>query len=163
MAPGSVHDWERWMTGMGRYTRRLRELAGLSQEELARRAGVSQGAVSRLEMGRAVHAPLIVVMKVNAAMRRALSELDPSLLSTETRRLMAVPARGVPGGESEFEAIPLTPDPRLTELVRLFRRVPPRNRGKLVALVRTAVDVLGGEAPAKAKPARRRRGSPIGS
>jgi DNA-binding transcriptional regulator YiaG len=51
----TVQDWERWMTGMGLYTRRLRELVGrLSQEQLARLAGVGQGAVSRLEMGAAV-------------------------------------------------------------------------------------------------------------
>ena len=64
------------MRGMGRYTRRLREVVGLSQEQLARRAGVSQGAVSRLEAGRAVNTPLIVVMKINAAMRQALTALD---------------------------------------------------------------------------------------
>src|SRR5262245_38461330 len=101
---GTVRDWERWIVAMGLYTRRLRELVGLSQEQLARRAGVSQGAVSRLEMGRAVHTPLVVVMKVNAAMRSALSALDPALLSKETKRLMDVPQRGVPGDAGEFES-----------------------------------------------------------
>jgi transcriptional regulator with XRE-family HTH domain len=158
MRPSStVRDWERWMTGMGLYTRRLRELVGLSQEQLARLAGVSQGAVSRLEMGRAVHTPLIVVMKVNAAMRHALSTLDPALLSKETRRLMEVPDRGVPGDAGEFESFPLTRDPRLAEIVRLFWQVPPRNRGKLVELVRTAVAVLDGEKSAAPKRSRRRR------
>ena len=80
----SVRDWERWMVGMGLYTRRLRELVGLSQEQLARLAGVSQGAVSRLEMGRAVHTPLIVVMKVNAAMR-----VDPQFIATASTSLMS--------------------------------------------------------------------------
>src|SRR5262249_30559101 len=89
-------NWEAWMRGMGRYTRRLRELTGLSQEQLARLAGVSQGAVSRMEGGRAVNTPMIVVMRVNAAMRRALAQLPPGTLSEESRRLMDVPSRGVP-------------------------------------------------------------------
>lgn len=145
------------MTGMGLYTRRLRELVGLSQEQLARIAGVSQGAVSRLESGRAVHTPLIVVMKVNAAMRHALSTLDPATLSKETKQLMKVSDRGVPDDPNEFRNFPLTRDPRLTEIVRLFWQVPPRNRDKLVELMRTAVAVLGGEKTSPAKPSRRRR------
>lgn len=141
---------------MGLYTRRLRELVGLSQEDLARLAGVSQGAVSRLEMGRAVHTPLIVVMKVNAAMRRALSALDPSLLSKETKRLMEVQDRGVPDNAREFDDLPVTRDPRLAEVVQLFWQVPPRNRGKLVALMRAAVTVLEGQKTAPRKGTRRR-------
>jgi DNA-binding XRE family transcriptional regulator len=153
------------MSGMGLYTRRLRELCGLSQEQLARLAGVSQGAVSRLEMGRAVHSPLIVVMKVNAAMRRALSALDPKLLSPETRRLMDVPARGVPHDAARFEELPLTPDPLLTDLVGLFWQVPSRNRQKLVELMRAAAGVLGAEADAPGSRRGRRRGAsgPVGS
>lgn len=152
------------MTGMGRYTRRLRELVGLSQEQLARRAGVSQGAVSRLEMGRAVNAPLIVVMKVNAAMRHALSALDPAVLSAETRRLMDVPARGVPRNDGDFEMLPLTLDPRLTELVRLFWAVPARNRDRLVTLMEAGARVLGAGTGAGRRGRRRRAASPpVGS
>lgn len=159
---GTVRDWERWIVAMGLYTRRLRELVGLSQEQLARRAGVSQGVVSRLEMGRAVHTPLVVVMKVNAAMRSALSALDPALLSKETKRLMDVPQRGVPGDAGEFESLPLTRDPRLADVVRLFWRVPPRNRDKLVALVETAVTVLSGNKQVTSQRPHRRR-SPVDS
>jgi transcriptional regulator with XRE-family HTH domain len=151
------------MMGMGLYTRRLRELVGLSQEQLARLAGVSQGALSRLEMGRAVNAPLIVVMKVNAAMRQALSTLDPKLLSPETKRLMAIPARGVPRDAAEFETLPLTPDPQLTDLVRLFWDVPPRNRTKLLTLVRAAVVVLGRRPTGRRPRSRRTRVPPFGS
>jgi transcriptional regulator with XRE-family HTH domain len=155
----TVRDWDRWMTGMGLYTRRLRELAGLSQERLARLAGVSQGAVSRLEMGRAVHTPLIVVMKVNAAMRTALSALDPAMFSQETKQLMELQVRGVPGNAQEFEAFPIARDPRLTELVRLFWRVPPRNRDKLLSLMHAAVTVLDGDPSPRRGSRRRRRAS----
>ena len=49
-------------------------------------AGVSQGAVSRLEGGRGLATPLLVVMKINAALRRAVSTIDPELLSDDARR-----------------------------------------------------------------------------
>jgi transcriptional regulator with XRE-family HTH domain len=134
--------WEQWMRGMGRYTRRLRELCGLSQEQLARLAGVSQGAVSRLEMGRATNAPLVIVMKINAAMRRALAGLDPTVLSEESRRLMSVPARGIPATDADFDAVPVTSDPLLGELVALFWAVPGPQRAKLVEVVRTIAGML---------------------
>ncbi|HLY36478.1 MAG TPA: helix-turn-helix transcriptional regulator [Candidatus Binatia bacterium] len=137
---------------MGRYTRRLREFVGLSQEQLARLAGVSQGAVSRLEMGRAVNTPLIIVMKINAAMREALAEVDPKLLSTETRKLMAVRGRGVPSTETAFDQFPVAVEPQLTEMVRLFRRVPIKNRDRLLTLVRAAVAALGSDAPGRRRP-----------
>jgi len=44
-------DWREWMRGLGRQLRRVREFLGLSQDQVARLAGVSQGAVSRLEAG----------------------------------------------------------------------------------------------------------------
>src|SRR5262249_43498193 len=132
--------------GMGRYTRRLREFVGLSQEQLARLAGVSQGAVSRLEMGRAVNTPLIVVMKINAAMRDALAQVDPKLLSRDARRLMQVQARAVPVPETECARQRVAVEPQLTEMVRLFRRVPPKNRDKLLTLVRAAATMLASDA-----------------
>lgn len=137
-------DWEGWMRGMGRYTRRLRELVGLSQEQLARLAGVSQGAVSRLEAGRAVNTPMIAVMKINAAMRHALADLGAHELSAETRRLMDIPARGTPKTEAGFDQFPVTRDPLLTEFVRLFWQVPARHREGLVQVARAAADMLGG-------------------
>ena len=79
------NDWEAWMQGMGRFTRRLRLMTGLSQEQLAQAAGVSQGAISRLEAGRAVNTPMIVVLKINAAMRQVIARLPAGALSEESR------------------------------------------------------------------------------
>lgn len=155
-------EWEQWMHGMGRYTRRLREFVGLSQEQLARVAGVSQGAVSRLEMGRAINAPLVVVLKINRAMRDALGRLDPKLLSREAREVMAIPARGIPGTEAGFDRLSVGVDPELTEIVRMYRRVHPRNRERLLILLRAAVRVLASDGAEDAKPPRakhRRRGA----
>jgi transcriptional regulator with XRE-family HTH domain len=145
-------EWEAWMRGMGRYTRRLRELAGLSQEQLARRASVSQGAISRLEAGRAVNTPLIVVMRINAAMRGALAGLGEGILSEEARRVMEVPARGIPSSEPSFECAPIAAHPLLAELVQIFWRVPIRERDNLLRIVRVVAGVLtpeeDGPAPA---------------
>ena len=63
---GAPLDWATWIKSLGRQARRVREFLGLSQEQVARVAGVSQGAVSRFEGGRGLATPLLVVMKVNA-------------------------------------------------------------------------------------------------
>src|SRR5262249_59245501 len=80
-------DWSRWRRGLGRHTRRMREFLGLSQEQLARGAGVSQGAVSRLESGRGLATPLLVLLKINLALKREMEKMDPELLSDEARTL----------------------------------------------------------------------------
>jgi len=154
-------EWKAWIRGMGRYTRRLRELAGLSQETLARRAGVSQGAVSRLEAGRAVNTPLIAVMKINAAMRDSLATLGADKLSKETRRLMQVPARGTPSTEEHFDALPVAADPLLEEFVPLFWQLPGRHRASVVEIVRLMTGVLttaDGAGPSAARGRRRQSG-----
>lgn len=144
-------DWAGWMRGMGRYTRRLRALVGLSQEQLARRAGVSQGAVSRLEAGRAVNAPLVVVMKINAAMREALQKLPPRVLSAESQQIMQVPARGIPSMSAEFDAQRITDEPPLEELVQLYWRVPARLRPRIVEQTRGLVQLLASMEDARPK------------
>lgn len=45
-------EWREWIRDLGRRQRQLREFLGFSQEQVARLAGVSQGAVSRFETGR---------------------------------------------------------------------------------------------------------------
>jgi len=125
-----------------RYTRRLRTLVGLSQQGLAERAGVSQGAGSRLEAGRAVNTPLVTVMKIKAAMRLALAALGPGVLSEETQRLVNVPARGTPATGDGFAKVPLTVDPLLGEWVDLFWQVPDRDRQGLLLVLKVLAQVL---------------------
>jgi transcriptional regulator with XRE-family HTH domain len=140
--------WEEWMRGMGRYTRRLRELAGLSQEELARRARVSQGAVSRLESGRAVQTPLIVVMKINTAMRQALAALPRETWTEETVNIMNdVAARRIPMRGTAFDEVPVTPDPLLTRMVKTFWSVPARHRAQLIAVLESMCVLLRDAGP----------------
>jgi transcriptional regulator with XRE-family HTH domain len=136
-------DWREWMRGLGRQARRIREFLGLSQEQIARLAGVSQGAISRLEGGRGLATPLLVVVKLNVAMRRALSGYDPELLSPEAQNIMEKTDLYVPdNGSSGFAEYPLAKDVGVEELVRLYRGLPERQREKLLAVVRATASVL---------------------
>src|SRR5215831_19468889 len=98
--PGARLDWSGWIKGLGRQARRVREFLGLSQEQVARVAGVSQGAVSRFEGGRGLATPLLVVMMVNSALRSAVSTMDPDLISQDARRLLLLDEQLPPGGDS---------------------------------------------------------------
>lgn len=145
MAQGpDAFDWKEWMRAFGRQERRVREFLGLSQDQLARLAGVSQGAVSRLEGGRGLATPLLVVLKINIAMRRALLEVDPALLNEELRQAVEIEQRISPRiGDVGFDASPITKDPALEELILLYRNIPERQRETLLSVVRAAADALG--------------------
>ena len=47
------------MIGLGKMLRQMREHEGITQEELARRTGMTQPAISRIEKGFSIHAPTI--------------------------------------------------------------------------------------------------------
>jgi transcriptional regulator with XRE-family HTH domain len=136
-------DWRAWMLAFGRQERRVREFLGFSQEQLARLAGVSQGAVSRLEAGRGLATPMLVVLKINLAMRRALRDVDPALLNDDLRRVLQIDERLSPRvGDVGVDALPVTKDPGLEELVRLYRGLPDRQRPTFLSVVRAAADAL---------------------
>src|SRR5215813_15589090 len=136
---GAQLDWSSWIKGLGKQARRVREFVGLSQEQVARTAGVSQGAVSRFEGGRGLATPLLVVMKVNAALRSAVSVVDRDLLSEDARGLLLMDAN-VPDDDG---APPITKDPELEELVRLYHDLPERQRQRLLTIVRATATALG--------------------
>jgi transcriptional regulator with XRE-family HTH domain len=141
----SSFDWKEWMRAFGRQQRRLREFLGLSQDQLARLAGVSQGAVSRLEGGRGLATPMLVILKINLAIRGALREVDPALLNDELRRALEIEERiSPPVGDVGFDALPLTKDPLLEQLVLLYRNVPDRQRDTFLSVVRAAAGALSG-------------------
>ena len=137
---GAQLDWSSWIKGLGKQARRVREFVGLSQEQVARTAGVSQGAVSRFEGGRGLATPLLVVMKVNSALRSAVSIMDRDLLSEDARDLLLMDAK-VPHGRDGGS--PITKNPELEELVRLYHDLPERQRQRLLAVVRATATALG--------------------
>jgi DNA-binding XRE family transcriptional regulator len=69
-------DWESCLRGLGDTLRKLRTSAGISQRELARVSGVSQGAVSRFEAGRRRAIPAHVMLKIAVALARQPATRD---------------------------------------------------------------------------------------
>src|SRR5262249_6887027 len=127
---------------------RTREFLGLTQQELALRAGVSQGAVSRFEGGRALSTPFLAIVRLNVALARALAALDASTLSEDARRylqymeFLATPPEASEHGRTPVSARPLTTDPEGEELMRLYWQAPTRARARLLTVVRATVTAL---------------------
>ena len=137
-------DWREWMRGLGRQLRRVREFLGLSQDQVARLAGVSQGAVSRLEAGRGLATPLVVVLKVHVVLTRALRALDPAIPEDQVRTTLGLESLiSPPSGTGSYEPLPITRDQDLEMLVQLYRSLPERQRRTLVAVVRATANSLG--------------------
>jgi DNA-binding XRE family transcriptional regulator len=68
---------QRWIDYVSKRIKELRVVAGLTQTELAERAGLPQSHISRLESGK--HSPSRVTLeKIAGALGRPLKDLDPS-------------------------------------------------------------------------------------
>jgi transcriptional regulator with XRE-family HTH domain len=128
------------MQHLGRQLKHLREVAGVSQGQLARLAGVSQPAVSRLEAARGLATPLLVVVKIALAIAGELRKLDPTILDPELRRALESPEPFGPFlGVLRPEATLVTSDPHLDALIRLYRETPERQRQGMLAIMAAAV------------------------
>jgi transcriptional regulator with XRE-family HTH domain len=148
MAAIDKAEWQAWMRSLGLQVRRVREFVGLSQEQVARTAGVSQGAVSRLEAGRGLGTPLLVILKVRLALTQALSALDPNLREDGLGRTLGFDSLVFrPGMPMASDSAPITTDPDLEEMVNLYRELPERRRQTLVAVVRAAAKSLADAIP----------------
>ena len=136
-------DWPEWTRAHGQQVRRLRQFLGWSQEQLAQQAGVSQGAVSRLEAGRGRATPMLVVMKITLAIVRELRTMDPAILNDELRRLIRVEDSISPRiGDIGVDLGPLTKDADLEELVRVYHALPDRQRQTFLSVVRAIAAAL---------------------
>ena len=145
--PGArEQDWRRWMKDIGERARRMREFLGLSQEQLARRAGVSQGAVSRFEIGRGLNTPLLVSLKINATLAAALSTVDANLLTDDARRFVesmsSLSLPGEAGGPPDGKPFPLLGDPEFEEVIRHCGRLPEARRRPFVAAMKALARAL---------------------
>jgi transcriptional regulator with XRE-family HTH domain len=143
--------WNEWMRRFGRHVRRVREFLGLSQAQVAKRAGVSQGAVSRFESGRGVNTPFLAILKINVALAGELRRLEPSTLTEDVRRFLrhmefistpSAMSTPRPGGV-EMEDIRLASHPDVERVLRLYHRLPKHRRQAFVELVRVVGEVLG--------------------
>lgn len=138
-------DWADWMRGLGEQVARIREVLGLSQDQLARLAGVSQGSVSRLENGRGVSTPLVVVTKICSALRIGLSHLDPALLSREAREIVQSGMRLPDPREGAMMGLSPTSDPGIAELLRVYNRLGERQRRQLLTVLHATAAALAGQ------------------
>jgi len=131
-------DWAAWMRSLGIRVRRVREFLGLSQDQLARAAGVSQGAVSRIEAGKQFGTPLLVAVKVQTALAAALRTVNPAILSDELRSMAEAEHVSFPVNVTARSGshAALASDPGLHELIAAYRAVPERHRGAFHAIVR---------------------------
>jgi transcriptional regulator with XRE-family HTH domain len=141
--PGDETTWRPWMLELGQQIRRLRRLVGLSQQELAELAKVSQGAVSRLETARGLATPLLIVVKINLALTAELRKFDAAVSSPDL-----CGTRGVqdllrwPVGALGPDTVHCSPDPTFEAFVRLFRDTSERHREGLLAILRAAILAL---------------------
>ncbi len=111
----------------------LRELLGLSQQELADRAGTSQGAVSRMEAGTCPDMTLRIVAGVFAAL---VIELLPmrDACSVEIESVIAV-VTGIFPLLVENTQFTVFRDPDLVALVRGYTRLGAAQRKRLVQIL----------------------------
>ena len=130
--------WREWIGWFGRRLRRMRTGCGLSQQDVATLAGVSQGAISRLEAGHGLATPLLLVVKIDLALTRHLSGVDPLWVDVQAASEPGL-SRLVAGLADER---PLGADTATEELVRLYHRTPPRIRQQLLAIARAAANAL---------------------
>jgi transcriptional regulator with XRE-family HTH domain len=145
---GGNDDWRSWLRTLGRQARRCRELLGYSQDQLGRLAGISQGAVSRLEAGRGLATPAVVVLKVYRVLVRGMKLLDPLVLPDDAKQLIEIERWISPDADGGGVDQPRSDD-ALTEVLRSYRRLSPAKRDAFVAIAKTVlVSLVAGETPA---------------
>ena len=138
-------DWAGWMLTLGERVAHTREVLGLSQDQLAKLAAVSQGSVSRLENGRGIATPLVVVTKICSALRMGLSHLEPSLLSPEAREIVESGMRLPDPRQDTLAEFSPTRDPGIAELLRVYHGLGERQRRQLLAVLHATATALAGE------------------
>ena len=126
-----------------RARRHHRDTKAAAIQAALRTEHLSQPAVSRLEAARGLATPLLVVVKIGLALAGELRKLDPSILDPELRRALESPEPFGPLlGVLRPDAMPVTADPDLEALVRLYRRTPERQRQGVLAIMAAAIDGL---------------------
>ncbi len=140
------------MTALGTHVRTMRTFLHLTQEQLAKDAGVSQGAVSRLESGTGLATPYLVVLRVQHVLCAKLRAMDQDIaLGDELTALLSHPSM-LPDQDApaSVPARPITADPLLAPYLATFHRVSPRAREHLLTVVNAVAEVIS-PAPARAE------------
>jgi len=143
--------WRQWITEFGAHVRRVREFLGLSQEQVARAAGVSQGAVSRFEGGRGLSTPFVGIMKINLALAHALKQIEPGMLTDDVRRFMKHlevlrlpddPGTPVHPVGPNFKRTQLSPNPELVRVIKLYYGLPESKREAFLVVMEATISAI---------------------
>lgn len=137
-------DWSGWLRRLGSRVRRVRQSLGLSQETLGRLAGCSQGAISRLEQGVARHTPMLVVARVERALRAEVERLAGPDLGEDERQLLerGILTDPIPLVDSHTPGI--AADPLLVRVLTAWRSLPSARRPAFIIALRSAAEALRG-------------------
>lgn len=148
---GGKDAWRQRLTEFGTEGRRIRELLGLSQEHVARIAGVSQGAVSRFEQGRGVAIPLVGMLKIHLVLAQAVTRLDPKIRTDEMKQLLRwldvlhvaddprLPAWPVRATANGFD---VSSDAHLARVMRDWSDLPEQKRRAFVAVIEAVIGTI---------------------
>lgn len=139
---GPAFDWSAWLRALGSRVRRVRQSLGLSQETLGRLAGCSQGAISRLEQGVARHTPMLVVARVERALRSELERLAGDDLGADERQLLERGILSDPIPIYDAAAAAAGADPLLVRVLTAWRSLPPERRPAFIIALRSAAEAL---------------------
>ena len=130
---------ERFIAAFGEQVRRLRELAGRSQLEVARAGHTSQSFVSRLERGE-----LDIHFRNVLGVARALADVVPQLQGAVPTPL----ARTILALADHLDAAPAMPlEPGFATLLRTYHALTPPRRAAFVRVV-LPIAALCAELPA---------------
>jgi transcriptional regulator with XRE-family HTH domain len=136
------------MRTLGRRTRGIRELVGWTQQDLADRAGVSQGAISRFELGQGLATPFLVVVRVLRVLHGGAQRLQSESAGAEALHLLNEQSRTFLELLLDDPVdVPHVLDPELERLLGVFRGVPPTARERFVKITETIAEALSGPAP----------------
>jgi transcriptional regulator with XRE-family HTH domain len=146
VARGEAAAWRAWMKELGALVRRMRELLSLSQGQLAEIAHVSQGAVSRFELGLGLSTPWTVAVKIRVALAARLRQMDPAVLTDDARHFLEQTALyNLPDDPSmppEVATISLLPAPELESILRTYSRLSKEGQKAFVSIMAAVADTL---------------------
>jgi transcriptional regulator with XRE-family HTH domain len=134
------------MKELGATVRRMRELLSLSQGQLAEIAHVSQGAISRFELGLGLSTPWTIAVKIRVALAARLRQVDPEVLTDDARRFLAQTALyqlpDDPFMPPGIESISLLPAPELESIVRTYSRLPREGQKAFISIMAAVAETL---------------------
>jgi transcriptional regulator with XRE-family HTH domain len=146
LRPDEASAWRAWLADLGGMARRMRELLDLSQDQLARLAGISQGAVSRFEKGIGLSTPWVVAVKIRVALAIRIKQMDQAVLTDDARRFLEQTALyGLPADASmppRVDDVMFLPAPELESVLRAFRRLPKEKRQAFASIATAVVEAL---------------------